>query len=142
MTFFILLKCQLPRTIDNTKTKLKKKTFLSRNFVLLSITLISFQNSISKSLCSVGSGFQRTIHDTSKFFQVLLIFNTIEMKVHIKQQSVLSLRCKYSFDLNFIQVLNSVWLYSLVFICFIGTIAQISLLFHVVNSISSKDIFN
>ena len=117
--FFSNVSCQEQLTIQ-TLNRRKKPFYLGTLYCYQLLYVISFQNSISKSLCSVGSGFQRTIYDASKFFQVLLIFNTFETKVHIKQQSVLSLRCKYSFYLNFNQVLNSVWFYSLVFICFQG----------------------
>ena len=40
---------------------------------------------LSKSFCSLRSGFQRTIHDAAKFFLVLPFFGAFEMTAHVKQ---------------------------------------------------------
>ena len=54
------------------------------------------KTSLSKSLCSLRSGFLRAIYDASKFSLVLAFFGAFEMKPHVKQW--LTLRRRYFDD--------------------------------------------
>ena len=49
---------------------------------------ISKKNSLSKSFCSLGSGFHRAKYDASKFFLVLPFLGAVEIIVHLKTKRV------------------------------------------------------
>ena len=62
---------------------------------LFYVTPFLNKTSLSKSFCSLRSGFQRAIYDASKFFLVLAFFGAFEMTAHVKQWLMLLQR---SFD--------------------------------------------
>ena len=57
------------------------------------------KTSISKSFCSLRSGFQRAILDASNFFLVLAIFGVFEITDHVRQWFMLHQNCFYGSEL-------------------------------------------
>ena len=82
-----IINCQKQlKTIQQTVNK-KKCTFFLGVCIMSIITHVTpFLNetSISKSFCSLRSGFQRAIYDATKFFLVVAFFGAFEMTAHVK----------------------------------------------------------
>ena len=51
------------------------------------------KTSLSKSDCSFKSGFNNAIYDASRFFLVLVFFGAFDKIDHVKECSMLFLRC-------------------------------------------------
>ena len=83
------------RNIKQYKKLKRRKMHSSMEFALCIHYVTPFLNktTLSKSFCSLRSGFQRAIYDASKFSLVLAFYRAFETIAHVKQWLMLFRRC-------------------------------------------------